>query len=286
MGWVTLKNGRHIYIQDGEHPMNAFIKQKGGAKEKTTQELLNEATAERAKYTRKAKDIYYKLENEYREKSKLEEYTSEYYEEEEKYINSNKEYKEALAKEQELMKKEDKLYKKRDKESILKNKKISSEKEQIAKEMSDSYKFNNNELKDTVDYSISYDDKVVPKTYAIMELDKVLKKENLALSESPYSFSLYGIEKGEHIDWDYKPDKSYRLSDHWNFESRGEIHCKLENTREYNQDLILAQYNAKTGKYKVVKNFSKIQTQREMYKEYLKLHPNSKMKFNDFRDLL
>jgi len=54
------------------------------------------------------------------------------------------------------------------------------------------------------------------------KIQKVIKKYKL-VQKSPYSQSYYTDGK---ITWDYKPEGSLRLSDHWNFYSEGKIHCK------------------------------------------------------------
>jgi hypothetical protein len=69
--------------------------------------------------------------------------------------------------------------------------------------------------------------------------------------KSPYSQTYY--DTGD-ISWDYKPEGSLRISDHWNFESHGQKHCVLESTDEYVQDnWVLAQY--REGKYYILKEF-------------------------------
>lgn len=70
------------------------------------------------------------------------------------------------------------------------------------------------------------------------------------ISFSPYSHSCYN---SKNIDWDYKPENSLRLSDHWNFESNGEIHCKLYNNEEYTKKLLLCQYI--NGYYHIIEEF-------------------------------
>lgn len=80
---------------------------------------------------------------------------------------------------------------------------------------------------------------------ALIDLDKIAREEKLDISSSPYSLSTYALEEGEEITWGYKPIGSYRVSDHWNFESRGEIHCKLSNTNKYTKKVYLAKYNGK-----------------------------------------
>lgn len=71
------------------------------------------------------------------------------------------------------------------------------------------------------------------------------------ISKSPYSDSFYNAKE---ISWTSKPEGSLRLADHWNFESRGETHCKLNTTREYiNGIWILARYE--NGIYVELKRF-------------------------------
>lgn len=71
------------------------------------------------------------------------------------------------------------------------------------------------------------------------------------ISRSPYSDSFYN---SKNISWTSKPEGSLRLSDHWNFESYGEIHCKLDTTDEYISGVwILARYE--NGIYHEIKRF-------------------------------
>ena len=83
--------------------------------------------------------------------------------------------------------------------------------------------------------------------------DKVLKKakdimqsEGKTTSTSPYSLSTYLINEGEEITWGSKPIGSYRISDHWNFESGGETHCKLTGVNEYTEKFLIAKFNGTT----------------------------------------
>jgi len=71
------------------------------------------------------------------------------------------------------------------------------------------------------------------------------------LNKSPYSYSFYNSKK---ISWGSKPEGSLRISDHWNFESCGETHCKLDTTDKYLGGVwILARYE--NGIYKELKRF-------------------------------
>ncbi len=78
-------------------------------------------------------------------------------------------------------------------------------------------------------------------------------KDWKVISKSPYSMSLYNSSD---IGWGYKPEGSYRISNHWSFTSQGEIHCKLEDGNEdLKNEWLLGEY--KNGKYKILKNISK-----------------------------
>lgn len=57
----------------------------------------------------------------------------------------------------------------------------------------------------------------------LIKLYEYAIKNNLVISKSPFSDSLYVYEKGEHIDWGYKPLNSLRLADHWNWMGLDEI---------------------------------------------------------------
>lgn len=114
------------------------------------------------------------------------------------------------------------------------------------------WKFYNNELEYAFG-NLGNEKDVFNRGIALITLDELAKEQGLEVSNSPYSFSSYAFEKGGEITWGSKPMDSYRLSDHWNFESRGEIHCKLSNTKEYTQKLILAKYNGET--YDVIKEW-------------------------------
>ena len=71
------------------------------------------------------------------------------------------------------------------------------------------------------------------------EVAKVVSEWDV-VSKSPYSDSFYNAKE---ICWDSKPEGSLRISDHWNFESRGVTHCKLNTTSEYiSGTWILARY--------------------------------------------
>lgn len=79
----------------------------------------------------------------------------------------------------------------------------------------------------------------------------VIKEAN---NKSPYN----GETTGSFYDcddksWDYTPDGSIRVSDHWNFYSRGKYHCLTDIPNERIEGKwVTARYNAATGLYHVI----------------------------------
>jgi hypothetical protein len=67
--------------------------------------------------------------------------------------------------------------------------------------------------------------------------------------KSPYSNTFYNSKE---ISWGYKPDGSFRVSDHWNFEVRGNKHCLTESPVKNTTHVSLGQYDRKRGKYKIL----------------------------------
>lgn len=125
-------------------------------------------------------------------------------------------------------------------------------------EMLGDYEFKNDVLKDEYDniYDFPLDIEDLRKANALIDYDKLIDKENKIISASPYSFSLYGINDGEKIDWDSKPKDSYRLSNHWNFESRNKKHGKLKENKDYNNDIIIGKYDNNKNNYKTIENYN------------------------------
>lgn len=119
--------------------------------------------------------------------------------------------------------------------------------------MAKKHNFYSNDIKSSIDRIDPWNKEAIKMAEGLIKLDNIAKKNKFIISESPYSFSTYALQKGESITWNNKPKGSYRFSDHWNFESRGEIHCRLTNTNKYIQKLILAKYNGKT--YDIVEEF-------------------------------
>lgn len=70
------------------------------------------------------------------------------------------------------------------------------------------------------------------------------------INKSPYSNSFYNAIN---IGWNYKPEGSLRISDHWNFQSKGETHCKIKGTTEYIEGWKMCRYE--NGEYVILKEF-------------------------------
>ncbi len=64
----------------------------------------------------------------------------------------------------------------------------------------------------------------LPKTVDITLAKHIKEEWGDIVKKSPYGHSYYNAEK----TWSYTKDGSYRLSDHWNFRSKGVTHCKTD----------------------------------------------------------
>ena len=67
--------------------------------------------------------------------------------------------------------------------------------------------------------------------------------------KSPFSRSFYSSDD---IDWSYKPDGSYRVSDHWNFKKGDNIHCKTDKKVPDNTHYSIGKYDSNSGLYKII----------------------------------
>ena len=63
-------------------------------------------------------------------------------------------------------------------------------------------------------------------------------------------------------NWNYTPDGSIRISDHWNFYTRGKVHCVTDvpNEKIYGK-WVVARYCAEMGLYHVISSYSKDYTE-------------------------
>ena len=83
------------------------------------------------------------------------------------------------------------------------------------------------------------------------DLEIILKEEFNTVKQSPYSLSIYNSLD---IGWNYKPEGSYRVSNHWNFKG----HCRTMDEVS-NLKLSIGVYLG--GIYKIIKSYE--------YDEYL-----------------
>lgn len=65
----------------------------------------------------------------------------------------------------------------------------------------------------------------------IKDFKEIAKKENLIITKSPYSDSFYAHKEEEEISFGFKPNGSYRISDHWNWD-KGD-HCPTDTNENF-----------------------------------------------------
>jgi hypothetical protein len=251
--WRTI-SGRRIFIKKGQSLTDAMIE---SGKFSKTKKVIGE----NENYIKAKKNLeqYKEFAKEVR---KMEEEINNKYMEQLQNTNDEKEIEELNKKwrnELENIRFETGFYKYEEWEKakdLVKTVIIHNANDEVINELTNNYKFKNEDIKSMVANMLiaNEPDKVLS---AIKKFDDELSKEGKELSNSPYSFSSYIIPKGEQITWGYKPDNSFRISDHWNFYSQGEIHCKLTGVNHYvNDTIILAKYNAKTKTYDIIEGES------------------------------
>ena len=86
------------------------------------------------------------------------------------------------------------------------------------------------------------------------KFEQLAQKHNYVITISPYSNSAYAIPKGEKVDWGYKPEGSFRVSDHWNWEGgsrveNGKFFRKIECPTNTGENFGMAVAIFKNGKY-------------------------------------
>ena len=85
--------------------------------------------------------------------------------------------------------------------------------------------------------------------------------------KSPWSHSYYSHKVG----WAHKPDKSYRLANHWNFRTRTGnqkiLHCETtSDVGEDNENWTIGQYDGEIGKYNVILSYPFIHSKENSQK--------------------
>lgn len=98
----------------------------------------------------------------------------------------------------------------------------------------------------------------LPKDFPNEFISELLSWENV--NKSPYSHSYYDAK----VDWGFKPHNSLRISDHWNFWSRGKLHCQTVEQCKNNSCWTLARYDENIGKYIVIKAFPKAENKKSV----------------------
>ena len=84
--------------------------------------------------------------------------------------------------------------------------------------------------------------------YLIPEEIKAMMKNWYVITKSPYSESFYSSDQ---IDWSFKPEGSYRVSDHWNFKrGNGRIHCVTDKEVIDREEVCIARYE--NGIYRLI----------------------------------
>lgn len=87
----------------------------------------------------------------------------------------------------------------------------------------------------------------------VSKMLELTRKNDFKISESPYSDSIYSLPQDEKIDWGQKPEFSYRVADHWNWEQDGKIHCPTETGENYGWALC----QVIDGKYRLIMKIKK-----------------------------
>lgn len=82
------------------------------------------------------------------------------------------------------------------------------------------------------------------------------------VNKSPYSQSYYNSWD---IDWDHKPEGSLRISDHWNFYSKGKDHC----VTDIKGPVWWALGKYDNGIYKILKQYKYGSKDKELYRKII-----------------
>lgn len=121
--------------------------------------------------------------------------------------------------------------------------------------------------------------------YDIPEEIQQMMKSWEVINKSPYSDTFYNSTD---IDWSHKPDKSYRVSDHWNFYTRDKWHCQTLEKVPNVTHISIGQYDAKSGLYKILLTLPTSKqkerlSQSEIKRKYLK-DPEVILRKKEFKD--
>lgn len=117
-----------------------------------------------------------------------------------------------------------------------------------------------------------------------LEIQEMMKQWSV-IFKSPYGDSFYSSTD---IGWGSKPDKSYRVSDHWNFTTRGNKHCQTDKSVPNNSHISIAQYDKSTGKYNVILSIPTLEHKERLSKKAIELKhlldPETLRRKKEFKD--
>ena len=118
-------------------------------------------------------------------------------------------------------------------------------------------------------------------THFPIELVQEMSKWGL-IHKSPYGLSFYNAKVG----WDSKPNGSLRISDHWNFECRGKLHCETTTYVPDNTHWAIGQYDETIKKYVILRVFEKPKTRTKdmFWFKYFSLHEKFKISISNSFD--
>jgi hypothetical protein len=88
----------------------------------------------------------------------------------------------------------------------------------------------------------------VPNDMPFEFIDELKKWDKII--KSPYGATYYNAPVG----WDYKEHNSLRISNHWNFASKGTLHCQTTNEVSNNSHWSIGKFDSKLNKYTIIKS--------------------------------
>ena len=111
-----------------------------------------------------------------------------------------------------------------------------------------------------------------------IELIQEISKWGL-IHKSPYGLSFYNAT----VDWGSKPHGSLRISDHWNFKSKGIFHCETTTHVPDKTHWAIGQYDETIKKYVIIKVYKASRTQPKdtFWFRYFMLHEAFKISISN-----
>lgn len=239
--WITVM-GRALYLAEGESLSDAMRKSGKFAGAKYSASENAEVRSARSRIKAK-EDEYYSARDKEESTMKDEDFTESYYKARDKKDteNSIKLQKEYMSEQGKIIAKTDEKYAElmnktnltqQDKE-YMRSKRSELDNESFSKSKSSG--FYKSEIADIETLPTAAQDKL--KSFRIV-------------NKSPYSQSFYD---SDNIGWDSKPEGSLRLADHWGFQSKGSVHCKIKGSDKYETGWKLGVYSK--GEYIILEDY-------------------------------